>query len=103
MTGGGLRPPAPSSVEPSGIPTRPADDVEPIPLGEEADAAGPANEPLLVTLQVPEALPTLTPPSNVEAELALPAEDVPAMVLPMPRASSVPKDACGIEPPIPPH
>ena len=34
--GGGLRPPAPNSVEPSGIPIRPTD-AEPIPVGDEAD------------------------------------------------------------------
>jgi hypothetical protein len=44
---GGLRPPTPSSVAPSGIPTRPTDGTEPIPVGEEANAAGPAKEELL--------------------------------------------------------
>jgi hypothetical protein len=31
-TGGGLRPPAPSSVAPIGTPSRPPDDTEPIPV-----------------------------------------------------------------------
>src|SRR5258707_10262096 len=37
---GGLRPPLPSSVAPSGIPVRPTDDTE----LDEADAVGPAKE-----------------------------------------------------------
>lgn len=40
VPGGGLRPPTPSSVEPSGMPTRPRPDAEAMPVGEEADAAG---------------------------------------------------------------
>jgi hypothetical protein len=40
ISGMGLRPPTPSSVEPRGMPTRPTPDGDPIPLGDEADAAG---------------------------------------------------------------
>jgi hypothetical protein len=102
MTGGGLRPPAPSSVEPSGIPRRPTDDVELIPLGDEADVAGPANELLPVTTQAPDAVPTVTPPSNVDAEFPIPAVDIPAVAVPE-AGISVPNDDCGIETPRPPH
>src|SRR5712672_4304166 len=73
---GGLRPPAPSSVEPSGILSRPTDDAEPIPVGEEADAAGPASELLLVAAHVPDAVPTVPPPSKTEVEPDVPALDI---------------------------
>src|SRR4051794_35471912 len=75
-TDGGLRPPAPSSVEPIGIPTRLTDDAEPIPVGEEADAADPAKELPLVTEQVPDAVPTVPPPSNTDVEPDVPALDI---------------------------
>jgi hypothetical protein len=39
-SGMGLKPPTPSSVEPSGMPTRPTTDDGAIPVGDEADAAG---------------------------------------------------------------
>jgi hypothetical protein len=98
-TDGGLRPPAPNSVVPSGIPTRPTDDADPIPVGEEADAAGPANELLLVVAQVPDAVPTLPPPSKVDvAVIELSVPDVVPVV-----EVVRPKDACGIEPPMPEH
>jgi hypothetical protein len=104
-TDGGLRPPAPSSVEPSGTPTRPTDGAEPIPVGEEAEAAGPAEE--LVVAHVPDAFPTRPPPSKTEFEpdvLALDVpvfEDVPVVELSVPDGD--PKDASGIEPPTPEH
>jgi hypothetical protein len=106
MTGGGLRPPAPSSNEPSGIPTRPTDDTEPIPAGDEADAAGPANELLPIVGQAPDAVPVMPPPSKTEVEPAVPAVDVPVIELPMPDIvfePAAPKDVCGIEPPMPAH
>jgi hypothetical protein len=101
MVGGGLKPPTPSSVEPRGIPTRPTDDAEPIPVGDEADAAGPAKELPTAPAQVPEAVPAMLPPSKVEL-------DVPALDVPMPDVVpmlelAAPKDACGIEPPMPLH
>jgi hypothetical protein len=90
-------------VEPSGIPIRLTDDAEPIPVGEEADAAGPAKELPAAPAQVPDAVPAVLPPSNSKVEL-----DVPALDVPMPDVVPVlelaaPKDACGIEPPMPPH
>ncbi len=54
-------PPTPSSVEPSGIPIRPPDDVDPIPVGDEADAAGPAKELPAAPAQVPDAVPAVLP------------------------------------------
>jgi hypothetical protein len=40
ISGMGLSPPTPSSVEPIGIPTRPTADGEAMPVGDEADAVG---------------------------------------------------------------
>jgi len=102
-TVGGLRPPAPSSEEPSGIRTRPTDDTDPMPVGEEADVAGPAKELLLVAAQVPDAVPTVPPPSKTEFE-----PDVPALDISVPDVVPVvevvrPKDVSGIEPPMPEH
>jgi hypothetical protein len=73
MSGGGLKPPAPSSVEPSGIPTRPTVDAEPIPIGDEADAAGDPDGPLTMAAQVPEAVPAIPPPSKTVLEPEVPA------------------------------
>jgi hypothetical protein len=102
--GRGLRPPTPSSVEPIGIPTLPTDDTEPIPVGDEAIAAGPAKEPLALAAQSPDALPAIPPPSK--SAVAVP--DPPVVELPMPEdapadEAPTPKDACGSEPPMPPH
>jgi hypothetical protein len=86
----GLRPPAPSSVEPNGTPTRATVDPEPIPVGDEADAAGPAKEALFVERQVPDADPAMPPPSNTVGDIEVPAvetpvpDDVPDMELPVP-------------------
>jgi hypothetical protein len=101
MVGGGLRPPTPSSVEPRGIPIRPTVEPDPIPVGDEADAAGPAKELPAAPAQVPDAVPAVLPPSKVEL-------DVPALDVPMPDVVpmlelAAPKDACGIEPPMPLH
>ncbi|MGB3036846.1 MAG: hypothetical protein WBB72_05620, partial [Methyloceanibacter sp.] len=41
-SGAGLRPPAPSSVDPMGIPTRPTAAPADIPVGDDADAVGEA-------------------------------------------------------------
>jgi hypothetical protein len=99
-TGCGLMPPTPSSVAPIGIPIRPTVDREPIPLGDEADPAGPAKElPAAAPAQVPDAVPAMLPPSKVE--LDVPALDVPMPdVVPVP-VLAAPKDACGSEPPMP--
>ena len=112
----GLRPPAPSSVAPIGIPIRPMADTEPIPVGDEADAAGPAKELLPIVAQVPDAVPAMPPPSNAVVGNEVPvveipvADDIPAVELPVADAATelarvpmVPNDACGIEPPKPLH
>jgi hypothetical protein len=102
----GLRPPAPSSVEPIGIPTRATVDPEPIPVGDEADDAGPAKEALSVEGQVPDADPAMPPPSNTVGDTELPAvetpvpDDVPDIELPMPDELPVTDDVCVAELPI---
>jgi hypothetical protein len=73
MAGGGLTPPTPSSVEPIGIPTRPLGDVDPIPVGDEADEAGPPVGPVAMPAQVPEAIPARLPPSKSEPDAGLEA------------------------------
>ncbi len=98
--GRGLRPPTPSSVEPIGIPTLPTDDPEPIPVGNEADAVGPAKELPALAAQAPDALPAIPPPSKV-ARLDAPVIELPEDA-PVDEAFR-PKDACGNEPPMPPH
>lgn len=106
MSGSGLRPPAPSSVEPIGIPTRPTDDSEPIPVGDEADADGPPKEVLAVVAHVPDAVPAVPPPSNTAVEVDDVALDVSPTFVPdvVPvELGGVPKDACGSEPPMPEH
>jgi hypothetical protein len=122
---GGLRPPAPSSVEPIGIPTRPPADTAPIMVGDEADAAGAPKDAPAVVAQVPDAVPAVPPPSNSIVETAVGADvpaldipvptdvpvielprpdDVPAIELPVPETvGGLPNDVCGIEPPMPEH
>jgi hypothetical protein len=73
----GLSPPTPSSVEPIGMPLRPTDDGEAIPVGEEADAAGDPDVLLPILAQVPDAVPALPPPSNTVDETDVPAVDIP--------------------------
>jgi hypothetical protein len=114
----GLRPPAPSSEAPIGIPTRPTPDAEAIPVGDEADAAGPAKELLPITGQVPDAVPAMPPPSNAVGDTEVPAvevpvpDDVPAVEVPvtedvavaeLERVPMVPNEDCAIEPPKPVH
>jgi hypothetical protein len=98
-TDGGLRPPPPISVEPSGIPTRPTDDPEPIPPPNGADATGPAKELLPIEAQAPDAVPVMPPPSKSEVEPDVPVSGDVADIEPPP----IPKDVCGIEPPTPEH
>jgi hypothetical protein len=109
----GLRPPAPSSVEPSGTPRRPTA-VEPIPEGDEAEDPGLPIELPVVTGHVPDAVPAMPAPSNTDVDPEVPAaevpvpSDVPAIELPIPEdvpgaEFSTPKDACGTEPPMPPQ
>jgi hypothetical protein len=121
MVSEGLRPPAPSSVEPIGIPIRPTVDAEPIPVGDEADAAGPPKELPPITIQVPDAVPAMPPPSNTVVDVEGPAvempvpTDVPAVALPMPddklpapddipvAALPRPNEDSAIAPPMPLH
>jgi hypothetical protein len=80
-TDGGLRPPPPSSVEPSGIPTIPMDDPGPMDDAKGGDAVADA-------VQVPGAIVPVPPPSN-GAALDCPgivpptAADAPVIELPM--------------------
>jgi hypothetical protein len=69
-------------------------------VGDEADTAGPAKELLPIAAQVPDAVPAMPPPSKPDipaVDVAVP-EDVPVTELP-----PIPKDVCGIEPPMPEH
>jgi hypothetical protein len=94
-TGAALTPPTPSSVAPSGIPIRPTDD--------EPDGAGPAKELPAAPTQAPDAVPAVPPPSNSKAEPDVPRLDVPVPdVVPVGELAT-PKDASGIEPPMPPQ
>jgi hypothetical protein len=79
-TDGGLRPPPPSSVEPSGIPTMPTDDPGPIEEASGGDAVADA-------VQVPGAVAPIPPPSK-SVVLDSPGTELP-----------IPVDA--VEPPIP--
>jgi len=90
--GGGLRPPVPSSVEPSGMPTRPTADADPIPVGDEADAAGAAAALPVVPAQVPDAVP-MPPPSKTVLEPDMPENAVIGF--------PIPDDACGRILPLP--
>lgn len=88
-----------------------------MPVGDDAEAAGWTSELLPTTEQVPETVPARPPPSKVKADVDMPALDIPVPVdvpvmelpmevpvaaLPMPVVEvPKPKDACGIEPPMP--
>ena len=102
-SGGGLSPPTPNSVEPNGMPTRPTGDPNPIPVGDEADDAGPAVEPPATPMQVPDAFPIVPPPSKRADEPGVPVADmalldeIPGIEPPMP------DDTCGSEPPMLEH
>jgi hypothetical protein len=89
MVGGGLRPPTPSSVEPIGIPPRPLGDVDPIPVGDEADEAGPPAGPVAIPAHVPEAVPARLPPSKSEPDAGLEAP-VPDPPLKLPAVELMP-------------
>jgi hypothetical protein len=103
-TDGGERPVPPSSVEPSGIPTRPTDDTELIPPPDDAGAAGPAKELLPIEAQAPDAVPVMPPPSNIDVSADMPAVDVPVPEdVPVIELPPIPNDVCGIEPPMPEH
>ena len=90
-SGPGLRPPAPSSVDPMGIPTWPTGAPADMPVGEDADAVGEAR--VGPAVQVPDAVPVLPPSKTV-------ANPVGELVMPMVDAAPVagaPNDACGTE------
>jgi hypothetical protein len=90
-SGAGLRPPAPSSVDPMGIPARPTAAPEDIPVGDDAEAVGEAR--LGPAVQVPDTVPVVPPSKTV-------ANPVGELVVPMVDAAPVagaPKDAWGIE------
>jgi hypothetical protein len=78
-TDGGLRPPPPSSVEPSGIPTMPTDDPGPIDEAIGGNAVADAE-------QVPGAAAIIPPPSK--SALPMPAEP-PPVELPMALGATV--------------
>jgi hypothetical protein len=91
MSGNGLRPPAESSVDPNGIPTRPTVDREAI-AGEEADAVG-LDAPAAVA-HVPEADPATPAPSNSGVGADVPdaapiVGDIPLMALLVPEEHAV--------------
>jgi hypothetical protein len=103
-SGKGLRPPVPSSVDPSGIPARPAVVREPT-VGDEADAVG-LDDAVVALAHVPDAVPAIAALSNsgVGAEvpdIAPVAEDSPGseplVEFPMPEA------AVRIAPMVPEH
>jgi hypothetical protein len=96
-SGNGLRPPVPSSVDPSGTPARPTVVREPT-VGDEADAVG-FDDAVVALAHVPDAVPAIPVPSNsgVGAEvpdIAPVAEDspesepgIPLVEFPMPEAA----------------
>jgi len=86
-TDGGLRPPPPSSIEPSGTPTIPTDDPGPIDEARGADAVADG-------AQAPGALAAIPPPSKGGAVPDVPVTEPPvpadAPVTGLPMAADVP-------------
>ena len=83
-TDGGLKPPPPNSVEPSGIPTMPTDDPGPIDEARGGDAVADAAQP-------PGMLPAIPPPSKGDAVPDVPGTDPPdAPVTGLPMLGGVP-------------
>ena len=72
ISGMGLRPPTPTSVEPNGIPARETEEGWLMPVGDEAEAAGLPVGLLAIPAQVPDALPAMPPPSKTVLELDMP-------------------------------
>jgi hypothetical protein len=102
--GGGLSPPAPSSVDPSGMPTGLTDDRLPIPAGDEADAAGCNNVPLPPPAHAPDAVPVRPPPSksavepdDPDVELCMPEHVVPESAM-LDTLGLTPGDASSVAP-----
>jgi hypothetical protein len=102
-SGGGLSPPTPNSVEPNGMPTRPTGDPNPIPVGDEADDAGPAVEPPATPMQVPDAFPIVPPPSKRADEPGVPVADMALLDEILAIEPPMPDDTCGSEPPMLEH
>jgi hypothetical protein len=97
-TDGGLRPPPPSSVEPSGIPTGPTVDPGPIDEANGGDAVADAAQVSGVVAVIPPPSKSVVPDSG---ELPMPA-DAPAVELPTPAEAPVigvpiPVDAVVVE------
>jgi hypothetical protein len=78
----GLKPPGASSVEPIGTPVRPTAASAPIPVGDDADAAGLDETVTPVVEHVPDAVPELPPPSKSAVGLDKPAVIVALAELP---------------------
>lgn len=74
--GNGLTPPGASSLEPIGIPDRPTAANPPIPVGEEADAAGFDDALPPAVEHAPDAVPELPPPSKSAVGLDMPAVEL---------------------------
>lgn len=97
--GGGLSPPAPSSVDPSVMPTGLTDDRLPIPAGDEADAAGCNNVLLPPPAHAPDAVPVRPPPSKSAAEPDAPdVEHVPPENVVPDTVGLTPGDASSVAP-----
>jgi hypothetical protein len=95
--GAGLRPPAPSSVDPKGIPSRPTAAAFVMPVGEDAEAVGRAKAVLPPGVHVPDVVPVL-PPSNMADPVR---EELLEPILVAVPVAGPPNDACGIELPKP--
>ena len=98
MSGNGLRPPVASSVDPSGIPTRPTVDRESMP-GDAGDAVG-LDAPAAVA-HVPEADPATPAPSNSGVGADVP--DVAAVVGDIPLTAVLAPDEHVVEAVIAPN
>jgi len=96
-SGAGLRPPAPSSVDPMGIPTRPTGAPADIPVGDDADAVGLAKVVPPPGAHVPDAVPVVPPSKTV----ANPVEEVVEPIADDVLVVGAPKEASGMEPPKP--
>jgi hypothetical protein len=105
--GSGLNPPVASSVEPSGIPTRPTVDCAPR-LGDEADPVG-LDDAVAVVAHVPDAVPLTPAPSNSGVGADVPditpvAGDSPAIEPPAPVVEfPIPETPACIDPRLPEH
>ncbi|SJZ74898.1 hypothetical protein SAMN02745126_02137 [Enhydrobacter aerosaccus] len=78
IAGGGARPCAPSSVEPSGMPMRLAPEPEPIPGMPDVEALDVVEGSTLEVAQPLDAAPVVPPPSNID-DVALEEEPADAL------------------------